>query len=135
VRTGACPCGTVGYTIRGPVRDVIVCYCDECQKATGGPWAATAARRDDLVVSGEAALDWEHAAVSEHNALRARCQRCETVVFWDAPGRETVSVAVSTLSDAAGLHVAALIWSAATAEQETVYPAGLPATVTVPWRD
>ena len=135
MRTGACRCGAVGYAIHGPVRDIIVCHCDACQEATGGPWAASATRRDDLVVSGEAALDWEHAAVSEHDAGRGTCRQCGTVVFWDAPGRETVSFAVSTLVDAEDLRVAARIWVGAGAEQDAAYPAGLPATVSIPWRD
>ena len=135
MRTGACPCGAVGYAIHGPVRDIVVCHCGACREATGGPWAASAARRDDLVVSGEAALEWAHATESEHDAVRGTCRQCGTVVFWDAPGRETVSFAVSTLADGADLSVAARIWVGAEAQQDMAHPAGLPATVTIPWRD
>ena len=42
-REGACPCGAVRFSIDGPVRDVLVCHCDACREATGGPWAASAA--------------------------------------------------------------------------------------------
>ncbi len=135
MRTGACPCGAVEYTIHGPVRDIIVCHCGACREATGGPWVASAARRDDLVVAEEAALAWEHASVSEHGASRGRCRRCATVVFWDAPGRETVSLAASTLAEAADLEIAARIWLGADAGAAATYPAGLPATVRVPWRE
>ena len=134
MRTGACTCGAIGYTITGPVRDIIVCHCAACQQATGGPWAASATRRGDLVIRGEAGLDWEHASVSEHDAARGRCRECGTVVFWDAPARETVSFAVSTLADATDLRLAAQIWMEADAGQDATYPAGLPATVVVPWR-
>ncbi len=136
MRVGSCPCGAVGYSIRGRVRDIIVCHCSVCQKATGGPWAASAARRDELVISGESVLDWEHASVSQHGAARGRCRQCGTIVFWDAPERETVSFAVSTLKNATDLRLAARIWMGADAEPDAAaYPAGLPATVTVPWRD
>jgi hypothetical protein len=117
------------------VRDIIVCHCCVCREATGGPWAASAARRDDIVVGGDAPLAWERAAVSEHGAARGRCRQCRTVVFWDAPARETVSFAVSTLADATGLHVAARIWMGTEGGTDAGYPAGLPAAVTVPWRD
>ena len=90
---GACPCGAVRFTIDGPVRDVIVCHCDACREATGGPWPASAADRRDLAVEDEARSIWERAAVSEHGASRGRCRACGTVVFWDAPGRDTVSFA------------------------------------------
>ncbi len=46
--TERCPCGAVRFSIDGPIRDVIVCHCDACREATGGPWAASAAYRRDL---------------------------------------------------------------------------------------
>jgi len=138
-REGACPCGAVRYSIGGSVRDVVVCHCEACREATGGPWFASAARRQDLVVEDDTALAWERAGVSEHEASRGRCHTCGTTVFWDAPGRETVSFAVSTLADASGLEVAGHIWVGA--ERGSVQPAGvprygegLPASVIVPWR-
>ena len=136
---GACPCRAVRYAIDGPVRDVLVCHCNACCEATGGPWPAAAAHRRDLVVEDETALTWERAAVSEHGASRGRCGTCGTTVFWDAPGRETVSFAVATLADAAGLEIAGHIWVSEDAGM-TVLPAGVPAysrglppSVVVPW--
>ncbi len=136
MRAGACTCGDVRYTVDGPVRDVLICHCDACIAATGGPWAASAARREDLVVADDSALAWERAAVSEYEASRGHCLTCGTVVFWDGPGRPTLSFAADTLADPAGLEVAAHIWvgeGAATGDGPC-YPAGLPASVTVPWR-
>ena len=139
-REGACPCGAVRYAIEGAVRDVLVCHCDACRDATGGPWSASAARRPDLVVEDETALTWERAGVSEHQASRGHCHTCGTTVFWDAPGRETVSFAVTTLADASGLKVAGHIW-VGHEEGGSVEPAGvpryregLPASAIVPWR-
>ena len=109
-RRGACACGAVRFSIDGPVRDVIVCHCDACCRANGGPWAASAARRSDLAVDDPAALTWTKAAVSEHDASRATCRSCGSYVLWDAPGRETVSFAAGLLEDASDLDVAAHIW-------------------------
>ncbi len=97
---GACPCGAVRYTVRGPVRDIIVCHCEACRRATGGPWAASAAGRDDLVVTGEAFLAWETrggirarrlprslSALRHHRLLGRVRERDRVVCRLDAPGR------------------------------------------------
>lgn len=139
-REGACPCGAVRFVVDGPVRDVIVCHCKACLEATGGPWAASAARRGDLTVLDPATVLWAQAAVSEHSASRGRCRTCRTVVFWDAPERTTVSFAAALLEDGGQLDVAAHIW---VGEEERralgttglpVSAEGLPAAVEVAWR-
>jgi hypothetical protein len=138
---GSCPCGAVGFVIVGPVRAVIVCHCDACHEATGGPWPAAAAYRRDLAVADEAALIWEPAPVSEHGASRGRCRSCGTVVFWDAPGRATVSFAAALFDGGEELAVAAHIWVpegqrvVLAATGIPVEPQGLPASVRVGWRD
>jgi hypothetical protein len=126
----------VRYSIDGPARDILVCHCGACVAATGGPWAASAVARDDLTVLDEAALTWELAAVSEHDARRGSCRMCGTVIFWDAPGRPTMSFAAGTLFDASDLEIAGEIWlgEAAAGGATTSYPEGLPASVVVPWR-
>ena len=137
---GSCPCGAVRFAIFGPVRDVIVCHCAACREATGGPWPAAAAYRRDLAVGDEAAVIWELAAVSEHGASRGRCRSCGTVVFWDAPGRDTVSFAAALL-DGGQLEVAAHIWvpeserAALAGAGVPVEPGGLPESVRVRWSD
>jgi len=140
-RAGACPCGAVRFSIDGPVRDVIVCHCEACQEATGGPWAASAVHRADLVVEDAGAIAWERASVSEHRASRGRCRTCGTVVFWDAPGRETVSFAAATLAGGPTPAVAAHIW-VPEKEREAllgtglrVESKGLPKSAGVRWHD
>ena len=138
-REGACPCGAVRFTIDGPLRDVIVCHCDACRRATGGPWPASAAYRQDLTVADEAALIWDSAAVSEHGASRGRCRTCGAAVFWDAPGRETVSFGAALVDGGDRLQVAAHIWvpdeelAALGGTGVPAEPQGLPSSVGVPW--
>ena len=85
-------------------------------------------------------MSWDLAPVSEHGASRGRCRSCGTVVFWDAPGRDTVSFAAALL-DGGQLEIAAHIWvpesdRAALAESGVpVEPEGLPAAVRVRWQD
>lgn len=137
---GSCPCGAVRFSIGGAVRDVIVCHCEACREATGGPWPASAAHRRDLVVEDETTLAWERAAVSEHGASRGRCRTCGTVVLWDAPGRQTVSFAAALLAGGPELQVAAHIWVPAEEEERlvatgiAVVAGGLPESVTIRWR-
>ena len=132
-----CPCGTVRFAIDGPIRDVIVCHCDACQRATGGPWPASAAYRGDLTLEDDAALIWERGGVSEFGASRGRCRACGTVVLWDAPERETVSFAAALLAEPAEIAVVAEIWcgveDGASAPEIPAFPAGLPASVEVRW--
>ncbi len=109
-RRGACHCGAVRFSIDGPVRDVIVCHCDACQRANGRPWPASAVRREHLTIVDDTALSWVKADVSEHDASRASCASCGTYVLWDAPMRETVSFGADLLDDASDLVVARHIW-------------------------
>lgn len=107
---GGCACGAVRYLVDGPLRDVLVCHCVDCVAAVGRPWAATAAYRRDLALSSAEGLRWRRAPASDHDASRGRCCRCDTVVFWDAPGRDTVSIGVETLDQAPALVVGGHIW-------------------------
>ncbi len=107
---GGCSCGAVRYLVDGPLRDVLVCHCVDCVAAVGHPWAATAAYRRDMALHEGEGLRWRRAPRSDHDASRGRCYRCGTVVFWDAPGRETVSIGVDTLDDPPALVVGGHIW-------------------------
>lgn len=139
-RTGRCLCGAVRYSVAGPLRDVIVCHCSECLRWAGGPWPATAARREDLEVSGEEALRWMPSPASATSASRGTCAVCGASLFWDAPGRPTVSIGAGTLDDAGGLAVAAHIyvddagpWGGA--QGAPTYPQGYPEQAPPPaWR-
>ncbi len=140
-RTGRCLCGGVRYEVRGPLRDVIVCHCVECRRWAGGPWAATAARREHFVlVAGEASVRWERSPASAASASRATCAVCGSSLFWDAPGRETVSIGAGTLDDASGLRLAAHIYVAGAQAWEAdsdvpSYEGGYPVAAPAPaWR-
>jgi hypothetical protein len=112
-REGGCACGAVRYAVDGPLRDVIVCHCRECVDASGHPWAASAVHRRDLTLLAGDELAWRRSPTSAHGASRGRCARCRTVVFWDAPARETVSLGVDTLDQPPALVVAGHVWVSA----------------------
>lgn len=110
MRSGGCLCGAVRYVVRGPVRDVLVCHCVECRRWTGRSWSATAARRDELDILAADELRWVVSPDSESDARRGFCSRCGSCLFWDAPGRRTVSISVGSLDDAGDLEVVAHVW-------------------------
>ena len=105
--TGRCLCGAVRYEIRGKLRDVLICHCEECRRWHGHVSASTAARREDLVLHEQRGLRWIQSPRSDAGARRGFCVECGSSLFWDAPGRPTVSIAAGTLDEPTGLRIAA----------------------------
>jgi hypothetical protein len=107
VATGGCLCGAVRYEVRGPLRDVLICHCEECRRWHGHVSACTAADRQDLVLTAADELRWIDSPNSDAGARRGFCGRCGSSLFWDPPRRDTVSIAAGTLDGPTGLRVAA----------------------------
>jgi hypothetical protein len=103
--SGGCLCGAVRYRVEGPLRDVLICHCEECRRWNGHFSASTAARREDLIVLDPDRLRWVDSPRSDAGARRGFCARCGSSLFWDAPGRATVSIAAGTLDEPTGLRV------------------------------
>jgi hypothetical protein len=103
--TGGCLCGAVRYEVRGPLRDVLTCHCVECRRWSGHVFAATAARREHVVIVEPHGLRWVTSPASESEARRGFCGECGSSLFWDAPGRDTISVAAGSLDDTTGLQL------------------------------
>lgn len=103
--TGRCLCGAVAYEVTGPLRDVLVCHCEECRRWHGHVSATSAANRSDLVIKEDRGLRWIESPRSEARARRGFCAECGSSLFWDPPGRETISIAAGTLDGETGLRV------------------------------
>jgi hypothetical protein len=54
--TGGCLCGAIRYTVRGPLRGVILCHCGQCRRWHGHLGAYTSAARADVTLEGAEAL-------------------------------------------------------------------------------
>ena len=102
--TGRCLCGAVRYDLEGPLRDVLLCHCVECRRWSGHVFAATAVKREHLVLRHSSGLRWIASPESESGARRGFCVECGSSLFWDAPARDTVSVAAGTLDEPTGLR-------------------------------
>ena len=105
--TGRCLCGAVRYRVDGPLRDILICHCEECRRWHGHVSACSAARREDLVLVEPGGLRWINSPHSDAGARRGFCAQCGSSLFWDAPDRPTVSIAAGTLDETAGLRVIA----------------------------
>ncbi len=108
--TGRCLCGAVRFEIDGPLRDVVLCHCVECRRWAGHVWAATAAQREDLNVVEDGALRWVDSPESDAHARRGFCGECGSGLFWDAPGRDTISIAAGALDAPTGLRTVGEIY-------------------------
>ena len=104
--TGACLCGAVRYEVRGPLRDVLICHCEECRRWTGHVAACTAARKDDLVLLEVRGLRWVQSPRSDEHARRGFCGECGSSLFWEAPARDTISIGAGTLDGVTELRTA-----------------------------
>lgn len=104
--SGACLCGGVRYEVRGQLRDVLICHCEECRRWHGHFSAFTAVAREDLELVEAAPLRWVDSPNSEADARRGFCGDCGSSLFWDAPRRETISIAAGTLDQPSGLRSA-----------------------------
>ena len=131
-REGGCLCGAVRYTVRGPLREILVCHCVECRRWAGSAWMPTAARNDDLRIEQTGDLVWVESPRSDHGASRGFCRRCGSSLFWRAPAFDRTSISSGTLDNPSGLRVGAHIWVEHAAEWERprdglrAYPRGYP---------
>jgi|SRR5579863_2569189 len=101
--TGGCLCGAVRYAVAGPLRPVVFCHCTQCRRSTGHFMAATAAWQRDFRLLAASELRWY---ASSDSARRAFCGRCGSTLFWQANGRDYLSIAAGTLDGATGLESA-----------------------------
>jgi hypothetical protein len=123
--TGRCLCGAVRFEVHGPLRDVLVCHCRDCRRWAGHAWAATAARRADLVVEG-ATLAWLDSPESDSGARRGFCRSCGSSLFWEAAGAESISIAAGALDQPTGLHVVAHVYASHVGDYYTLSDDALP---------
>jgi len=126
VATGRCLCGAVAYEVRGRLRDVFICHCEECRRWHGYVAACTAARREDLVLTEQRGLRWVQSPDSDAGARRGFCRECGSSLFWDPPRRETISISAGSLDQPTGLSVAEHCFVAQAADYDALPDDGLP---------
>jgi hypothetical protein len=116
----------VRYEVRGPLRDVLLCHCVECRRWSGHVFAATAARREHLVLLEDRGLRWVASPASESDARRGFCGECGSGLFWDAPARDTVSIAAGSLDEPTGLRSLGHVYVSQAGDYYELLEDGLP---------
>lgn len=104
-RKGACLCGAVKLSARGPFRPVIACHCKQCRQWTGYYWGATSVPLENLVIeAGEAHIAWYQ---SSDIARRSFCRTCGSSLFYqrlDQPdGEKNISIGPGLFDDPTNL--------------------------------
>ncbi|MEA2455662.1 MAG: hypothetical protein QOI45_1924 [Thermoleophilaceae bacterium] len=110
--SGRCLCGAVSYEVDGPLRDVLLCHCVECRRWHGHVCAATSVPTAALRFVSDTGLRWIDSPESDAHARRGFCGECGSSLFWDAPDRETISIAAGTLDEPTGLKTMGQIYTA-----------------------
>ncbi len=101
VRTGACLCGAVRFRAQAPLRPVIRCHCNQCQRWSGYVVAATQVGRDRLEIADSGELRWFE---SSPGVRRGFCGLCGSSLFWDDSATGSVSIMAGTLDPPSGLE-------------------------------
>lgn len=98
--TGGCLCGAVRYEITGPLRDVVNCHCEMCQKVYGSFGAHTKARKVNIqITNSEGLAKYKTSDVAQ----RVFCKNCGTSLFWEPFDLDATGIAAGTLDGPTGL--------------------------------
>jgi hypothetical protein len=82
---GGCLCGSVRYEYTGDLKEASYCHCDDCRKATGGPYTVGVRIRADAlrIVSGRV-KGYTTTADSGNKITREFCPVCGSPLFTKA---------------------------------------------------
>lgn len=100
--SGGCLCGSVRYSVHGPLRDVLVCHCTMCRRLHSYVGAYTACAPEDLRIESDDALRWYP---SSPIARRGFCSQCGAMLFWQPSHGRHVSISAGSLDGPTGLRV------------------------------
>jgi hypothetical protein len=113
VREGGCACGEVRFRISAPILGMAVCYCRECQYASGGGpnYVVLAPRTAFEVVKGEVRI--HHTAAESGNDIgRAFCGTCGSPLWSETTdGTPFMPVKAGALDDASDLRPTSAVFS------------------------
>ena len=114
------------YDVHGPLRDILLCHCEECRRWSGYLGAFTSTHTEHLDIADAAALRWIESPSSDRNARRGFCAECGSSLFWQpAPGERT-NIAAGTLDRPTGLRIAGHWYMRHAGDYDDVVDDGLP---------
>ena len=83
--TGGCLCGRVRYTVRGPLRGILLCHCGQCRRVHSHLGAFSSAARADIDLEGAEAIVWFK---SSERGRRGFCGTCGSSLFFEPAGED-----------------------------------------------
>ena len=104
---GSCLCGAVEYEIDGPLRPVMYCHCEQCQKTSGYYVAATACQPEQITLTVNDGLKWYR---SSPEAQRGFCEVCGCGLFWQPDHQRFWGIWAGTLDRPTGLRASSHIF-------------------------
>lgn len=99
VHHAQCLCGTIQFSVDGPLPPGDACHCGQCRRQSGHYWASTDVERERVTISGEDALTWYQ---SSEKVRRGFCRTCGSVLLWDVPGRSRLAIALGAFDQPTG---------------------------------
>lgn len=100
ITTGGCLCGAVRYEVKGPLRNVVNCHCEMCQRLTGAYGAHTKARKVNITITFDDGLAWYK---SSDVARRGFCRKCGSSLFWEPFELDATGILAGSLDGPSGL--------------------------------
>ncbi len=98
--TGGCLCGAVRYAVSGPLRDVVNCHCNMCQRLHGNFGPHSKARKVDITITNADGLAWHK---TSEVARRGFCRECGSSLFWEPFELDSTGIIAGSLDRPTGL--------------------------------
>ncbi len=110
-RRGQCLCGAVRFTAYGMGDTFSTCYCQMCQRWSGGPYRGVCVPSEKLEITGrENIVTIQISSFAE----RAFCRKCGSGIWWRmvaGPYVGKTSIPVGLLDDRTGLKAGSVTFS------------------------
>lgn len=116
---GQCFCGAVRFEVHGPLSDVTICHCRECQRFHGYLGAYTFTERGNLKMVADASLKW-HPSLSDDSVQKGFCSVCGSSLFSDRPQEIVIAIAAGVLDPPTGLSIRGHVWMAQAGDYYTI---------------
>lgn len=105
---GRCLCGSVRFSVTGPVSGIVICHCSMCRRAAGGAYGAFfVARRAAVTWTGETYLTSYESSPGLIRSFCTRCGAAATGANLTTPD-DTIILAANMLDAEAALPVIAV---------------------------
>ena len=102
LKTGACLCGRVSFTVTGNLRPPDACHCIQCRKQSGHYFASTNVPRANIAITGQENVRWYQ---SSAEVRRGFCSTCGSFLFWDPPSRDWIAVSMGAFDTPTATHL------------------------------